>query len=114
MICYGFLKFTVLKTKKEKEMKHCTEALGKIWGLAIQSLAGLGAGEARRPKSGGFSHWRRGNRGGRARGSHKIPHGGFGWGGDGRRRLAGEEQGAAELVLCAGSAPVRGSGCGRA
>ena len=41
-------------------MKHCTEAPGKIWGLAMQSLAGLGAGEARRLKSGGFSRLRRG------------------------------------------------------
>ena len=79
-------------------MKHCTEAPGKIWGLAMQSLAGLGAGEARRPKSGGFSHRRRGNRGGRARGSRKLPQGGFGWGGDGRRRLAGEEEGTAAAL----------------
>ena len=37
MICYGFLKFTVLK----KETKHCTEAPGKILGLSMESLAGL-------------------------------------------------------------------------
>ena len=94
-------------------MRLCTEAPRKIWGLAMQSLAGLGAGEAHQLKSGGFSRRRRGNRGGRARGSRKLPQGGFGWGGDGRRRLAGEEQGAAELVPGVGGAPVRGSGRGR-
>ena len=109
-ICYGFLKFTVLK----KETKHCTEAPGKIWCLAMQSLAELGAGEARRPKSGGCSRRRRGNRGGRASGSRKLPQRGFGWGGDGRRRLAGEEEWAAEALLGGGGALVMGSGRGRA
>ena len=94
-ICYEFLKFTVLK---KKETKHCTEAPGKIWSLAMQSLAGLGAGEAHQPKSDGFSRRRRGNRGGRARGSRKLPQGGFGWGRDGQRRLAGEEEWAAEAL----------------
>ena len=95
-------------------MKHCTEAPGKIWGLAMESLARIAAREARRPKSGGCSHRRRGNRGGRARGSRKLHQGDFGWGGDGRRRLAGEEDEAATVVLGDGGAPVMGSGRGRA